>query len=53
MDDEVNLRTNIPLKQKDVNRQEFLKKKDLLLPPSFSKNPNKRKNNDGTITLAD
>lgn len=43
----------VPLRRKDVNREQFLRKKDLLLPPSFAKTPSKRRNNNGTITLAD
>jgi hypothetical protein len=52
-DDVLNVKTTIPNKQKDANRQEFLKKKQMYLPPSFAKTPAKRRNGDGTITLAD
>lgn len=42
----------IQSRKKDVNRENFLRKKDLLLPPTFAGEQVKKKNSDGTITLA-
>lgn len=51
-DSEVVVKTISGFKQKDKNRLDFLKKKEVLLPPSFSKvEQSKTYNSDGTITL--